>query len=194
MEKDKVERFKAIIIGGSAGSLSVLLEVLPQLSQDISAAIIIVLHRKSTTDSLLVELFSSKTSVPVSEAAEKELIEPGKIYVAPADYHLLIEQDFSFSFDASEKINFSRPSIDVSFESAAEVFRESLVGILLSGANADGVVGLQAIRSFGGTTIAQRPDTAEVPYMPEQAIQQVAMDFILSPPEIADFLNGQIRI
>jgi two-component system chemotaxis response regulator CheB len=191
MEKDKVESFKAVIIGGSAGSLSVLLEVLPQLSPDFYAAIIIILHRKPTTDSPLVELLSSKSPFPVSEASEKEPIEPRKIYIAPADYHLLIEQDFSFSLDDSEKVNFSRPSIDVSFESAAEVFKADLLAILLSGANADGVAGLQAVKSLGGTTIAQHPDTAEVAYMPEQAIRQVAVDFILSPLEIARFLNAQ---
>jgi two-component system chemotaxis response regulator CheB len=193
MEKDKVDRFKVVAIGGSAGSLSVLLEVLPQLSPNFYAAIIIVLHRKSTVDSPLVDLLSSKTSFPVSEASEKELIEPGRIYIAPADYHLLVEHDLTFSLDDSEKVNFSRPSIDVSFESAAEVFKGDLLAILLSGANADGVVGLQAVKSFGGITIAQRPDTAEVSYMPEQAIQQMAVDFILSPPEIADFLNEQVR-
>jgi two-component system chemotaxis response regulator CheB len=191
MEKGKVDSLKAFVIGGSAGSLAVLLEVLPLLSGAFDAAIIIILHRKTSTDSVLVELLSTKTFLPVEEVSEKQLIEPAKIYIAPPDYHLLVEQDYTFSLDDSEKVNFSRPSIDVSFESAAEAFKTNLVAILLSGANADGVAGLQAVKAFGGTTIAQRPDTAEVSYMPEQAIQHAAVDFVLSPGEIANFLNAQ---
>lgn len=180
---------RAVIIGGSAGSIDVLLKTLPLLKNNLSLPIIVILHRKSTPDSTLADLFSFRTKLKVREAEEKENIQTGTVYLAPSDYHLLIEKDFTFSLDYSEKINYCRPSIDVSFESAAEVFGNQLSGILLSGANADGVEGLKAIKKKGGTTIAQKPETAEVPYMPQQAITKAAIDHIFDPAEIAEFIN-----
>ena len=111
------------------------------------------------------------------------------LYIAPPDYHLLIENDKTFSLDASEKINFSRPSIDVSFESASQVFKENLVCLLLSGANSDGTKGLQKVNEKGGSVIIQDPSTAIVPFMPEYAIENVANDAILDPKEMANYIN-----
>ena len=184
-----MERCGAFIIGGSAGSLEVLLKVLPNINPAINFPIIIVIHRKHGSDSLLADLLSSKTPIPVKDVDEKEKILPGVIYIAPSDYHLLIEQDYTFSLDYSEKVNYSRPSIDVTFQSAAEVYKENLVCLLLSGSNADGVVGLKYVKMWGGTAIVQDPKTAQVAYMPAQAVLNVAVDQVLNIEEISGFLN-----
>jgi two-component system, chemotaxis family, protein-glutamate methylesterase/glutaminase len=190
MAEKGVNNFKVVAIGGSAGSLDVLFNMLPLLRQTLPVAIVIVLHRKSSGDSMLVDLFSLKTSLPVKEVEEKDTVLPGNIYLAPADYHLLFERDETFSLDYSEKVNYSRPSIDTCFESAAEVFGPRLVGILLSGANADGVEGLIAIKKNGGYTIAQSPESAEVPYMPSKAIQSSDIDEVINPEGLAAFINA----
>ena len=123
------------------------------------------------------------------EAEEKAVQMPGKIYIAPGDYHLLFEQNKTFSLDASEKVNYSRPSIDVTFRSAADVYGAGLICVLLSGANADGSDGLAYVKSKGGMTDAQDPATAEVPYMPEQAILHGVVDHIIDADQLAAFLN-----
>lgn len=179
----------AFIIGGSAGSLDVLLKVLPKVSPDISFPIIIVIHRKHGADSLLPDLLSSRTSLIVKEADEKERIVAGTVYIAPSDYHLLIETDQTFSLDYSEKINYSRPAIDATFQTAAEVYKNKLVCLLLSGSNADGVTGLKSVKAWDGIAVIQDPETAQVAYMPEQARKQVEIDRILRIEEVADFIN-----
>ncbi|SMC69145.1 CheB methylesterase [Pedobacter africanus] len=180
---------KALIIGGSAGSLDVLLKVLPQVSPDISFPIVIVVHRKHGADSLLPSLLSSRTKLKVKEVDEKEKILAGTIYIAPSDYHLLIEQDQTFSLDYSEKINYSRPAIDATFQTAAEVYGAKLVCLLLSGSNADGVNGLKTVKIWGGTTAIQDPDTAQVAYMPAQAKLNVEIDAVLSIEDMGEFIN-----
>lgn len=191
MEKDKVAAMqKTVLIGGSAGSLDVLLKIVPALKNNLAVPLVIILHRKSTNDSLLPQLLASKTSLTVKEIEEKEAIIKGRIYIAPADYHVLFEKDQTFSLDDSEKVNYSRPSIDVSFQSAAEVYGASLTCILLSGANADGTDGFITAKNHGGTIIAQEPSTAEVAYMPEQAIQHSAVDHIFDAAQIVAYLNN----
>lgn len=187
MEKNRID--KLFVIGGSSGSLEVLLSVFPQLHPLRNAAVIIVLHRKNSWDSMLPELFTLHSSLHIKEAEEKEKIKAGYLYIAPADYHLLIEKDGTLSLDVSEKINYSRPSIDVCMETAAEAYRNKVTGILLSGANADGVEGLRKIKQCGGFTVAQRPDTAVVDYMPKQAIDKGVANTILTPPEITNLIN-----
>ena len=158
MEKNQINPdFKVVIIGGSAGSLSVLMQILPQLPVIKSYALVIVLHRRSTDEQTLEELITLKVSSNVKAVEDKEPFLPGYIYVAPSNYHLLFEKNNVLSLDTSEKINYSRPSIDVSFESAAEVYKNKLTGILLSGSNADGTQGLKAIKKQGGTIIVQDP-------------------------------------
>jgi two-component system, chemotaxis family, protein-glutamate methylesterase/glutaminase len=179
----------AFIIGGSAGSLDVLLKVLPSLDLLLSFPIIIVLHRKPGTDNVLTGLLSSKTKLPVKEVEEKEKINPSTIYIAPSDYHLLIENNKTFSLDASEKVNFSRPSIDVIFQSAAEVYREDLVCLLLSGSNNDGIEGLKKVKENGGMAIIQNPLSAAVSYMPQQAALHVNIDEVLEIEDIAPYIN-----
>lgn len=180
---------EALIIGGSAGSLEVLLKVLPALSDKLSFPIIIVVHRKHGTDSLLPDLLSGKTKLKVKEIEEKEFIKPGTIYIAPSDYHTLIEQNKSFSLDYSEKVNYSRPAIDVTFQTGAEAYKTKLVCMLLSGSNADGVNGLRSVQAWGGTAVIQDPSTAQVSYMPEQAAAQLKIDYTLRIEDMADFIN-----
>lgn len=181
----------AIFIGGSAGSLEVLLKVLPDLKENIGFAIVVVLHRKPGSDEILTELLASRTHIPVKEVEEKDKVEPGFIYLAPSDYHLLLEKDATFSLDHTEKVNYSRPSIDVTFESAADLYKDALVGMLLSGANADGVAGLLKIKKLGGRVIIQHPDSAMVSYMPAQAGLYVNYDEMLRIEEIAGWINKQ---
>ncbi len=180
---------KALFIGGSAGSLDVLLKVLPELKANIDFPIIIIVHRKQGMDSLLTNLLGQRTALKVKEADEKEQIKKGVVYICPSDYHLLIERDFTFSLDYSEKINYSRPSIDVSFHSAAEVYQQGLTCLLLSGSNSDGVNGLISAKKFGATTWVQDPQSAQVTYMPEQAIAKADVTAVLSIYEMANQIN-----
>ena len=179
-----------LVVSGSAGSLEVLLKLLTNLKSSIGFAIVIVLHRKNTHDSTLLDLLSSKTKMPVWEVEDKNSLLPGNIYIAPPDYHLLVENDRTFSLDASEKINFSRPSIDVTFDSIADVFKSKAIAILLSGANSDGTEGLRCIKKNGGTTIVQQPESAQVPFMPQHAISHADIDYVLNPQEMVDFINS----
>lgn len=189
MEKGKVNpKHKALIIGGSAGSLEVLMKVFPKLPEVVSFAIIIVLHRKNTEDSLLEELFSLKTKIPVSEVEDKVPLQPGFIYIAPSDYHILFEKDYTLSLDASEKVNYSRPSIDVAFESAAALYKSGLTAILLSGANADGTKGLIAVNAEGGVTVVQNPETALMPFMPSSALKNSSPALVLDTDGITAFI------
>jgi len=141
---------------------------------------------------VLAHLFSSRTKFKVKEVEDKDSISPGYIYIAPPDYHLLVENENCFSLDSSEKIYFSRPSIDVTFESVAQVFGDAVIGVLLSGANADGAQGLSIIKQTGGFTIVQDPKSAEVDFMPRQAIEQLEPDAIVNAAQLPAFLNNLI--
>ena len=182
MAQDSINRI--IAIGGSAGSLEVIMKIVQSLKTGSGNVYLIIVHRKNDAESILAELLKAKTSLVVKEVEDKDLIEPGHIYLAPSNYHLLLEDERHFSLDASEKIHFSRPSIDVTFESLAEIYGKKVIGILLSGANADGVKGLQTIQKSGGFTIVQDPSSAEVSFMPEQAIQANAYNSIANPDEM----------
>ena len=181
---------RIIIIGGSAGSLDVLMTQLPNWSLPYAAALIIVLHRGYDLESSLTELINIKCPWPVKEAEDKEAILAGNAYVAPSDYHLLIEGDYTFSLDYSEKINYSRPSIDATFETAARAYQNRCVGVLLSGANADGTRGLSLIKEFGGYTIVQDPTTALVPFMPQHALETIFPGAVLEPGKILGYLQS----
>lgn len=188
-ETGDLKGIKVLVIGGSAGSIEVIVKILKKLEKDLAIAIIIIIHRKSTSDASLTNLFNSRSAVEVTEADEKEEILPGRIYLAPANYHLLIETDHTFSLDTSEKVEFSRPSIDVTFQSAADVYGESLAALLLSGANSDGSEGLLTIANTGGLTIVQNPESAEVGFMPKAAIFKTVVDYVLETNDLPDFVN-----
>jgi two-component system chemotaxis response regulator CheB len=172
--------YELLVIGGSAGSLSVVLNIIPLLKKEMNIAVIIVFHRKPSDDTALVDMLSHRTSLEVRETGDKDILEPGVIYIAPPDYHVLIEKDKTITLDDSEKINYSRPSIDVTLETAAEAYGKKLMCVLLSGANADGVQGLVTARQLGAYIVVQDPKTADVPYMPQQAVDRVEVDMLLS--------------
>jgi len=178
-----------LLIGGSAGSISVLLEVLPDLQRQLSFPIVVIVHRKSHPESILEELLGFRSRIPVEEAYDKMTLKDGHIYLVPADYHLLFEDKRMVSLDFSEKVNYSRPSIDVTFQSAAQIFMEHTVALLLSGANADGLEGLRCVAQQGGRILVQDPDTAEIAYMPQQALFNLQVDAVLKPQEMAVFIN-----
>jgi two-component system chemotaxis response regulator CheB len=165
------------------------MKVLPYLKK-IHVPIAIVLHRKNSNDNVLRDLFSSKTFSKVIEVEDKQILQPSCIYLAPPDYHLLFEKQMHCSLDNSEKINFSRPSIDVAFESASRVYGAGLVCILLSGANADGVEGMKKVKEKGGTLIVQNPESAAVSYMPSQALLNCSVDLVLNSEEMVEFINN----
>ena len=189
MAQERIARkFSLLVIGGSAGSLEAILQLLPALQKEKHLAIVLVLHRRNG-ESVLSDLLSDRTNWPVKEAEEKEPVVPGSVYIAPVDYHLLVEQDKTFSLDYSEKVHYSRPSIDVTFEAAAEVYGPSLIALLLSGANADGTAGLKAVQAAGGYVMVQDPAEAPVSYMPQHAIEQVRVDAILPVAKMASAIR-----
>jgi two-component system, chemotaxis family, protein-glutamate methylesterase/glutaminase len=181
---------KLVLIAGSAGSLQVLLSVLVAMGREYPIPVLVVLHRNNLFESSLEELMSIRTNLVIKEVEEKEPILPGVVYLCPADYHVLVEKDFTFSLDYSERVNYSRPSIDVTMRSAADVYGEGLIALLLSGGNADGSDGMAYVQSKGGITVAQDPETAEVPYMPQQAILRMAVDLVVSTEGLPGLMKG----
>ena len=161
-------KYGILLIGGSAGSMTVLVKLLNQLPSPFPIPVVIILHRLKNVESELDKLLSKQQTI--AEPEDKEVILPGHIYLAPQNYHLLIEDDGTFSLDYAEPVNFSRPAIDLTFSSAASAFGARSLGILLSGANKDGAAGLCRIVQAGGTGIAQDPDTAGFSTMPQAAI------------------------
>ncbi len=187
-------RIDGVVIGASAGGVEALAEILPALPRGFLPSLFIVLHLPRERPSLLVEIFKNRCLVPVREAEDKEPAEPGTVYFAPPDYHLLIEKNRQIALSADEPVHFSRPSIDVLFESAADAYGERLLGIILTGGNEDGAAGLQAVHRAGGVTVVQRPDNAKVPLMIVSALQRGPADFVLSLREIAELLSGLSRL
>jgi two-component system chemotaxis response regulator CheB len=183
-------RIEGVVIGASAGGVEALAVLLPSLPATFRPALFIVLHLPRERPSLLVEIFARRCARPIREADDKEPIEPGTVYFAPPDYHMLLEKNRQIALSADEPVHFSRPSIDVLFESAAEVYGERLLGIILTGGNQDGAVGLHAIHQAGGVTVVQQPDNAKVPLMVVSALQRGPADFVLSLPEIAQLLGA----
>lgn len=189
----RADRIDAVAIGASAGGVEALSLLLPALPAALRAAILIVLHLPRERASVLAEIFSSKCARPVREAVDKEPVEPGTVYFAPPDYHLLVDRagpaGAQLSLSADDLVNFSRPSIDVLFESAADVYGQRLLGIILTGANHDGAAGLAAVHEAAGITVAQHPDTAQSPLMPMAAIKRSPVDYVLTLEQIAELLR-----
>lgn len=161
---------EAIVMGVSAGAVEALTKLLPTLRPGFRLPIAIVVHVPADRRSAMAELFRAKCALDVREAEDKEALTPGTIYFAPPDYHLLVEADRTFSLSCDAPVLFSRPSIDVLFESAADAFGPRLIGIVLTGANADGARGLKAIIDAGGQGIVQTPSSAFASAMPEAAL------------------------
>ncbi len=178
-----------IIIGGSAGSLQVIIEMIKKLNDTLTVPMVLVLHRKAQSGNILQTLLQQFTRIPVVEIEDKTEVRENTIYIVPADYHVLFENRKNMSLDSSEKMNYSRPSIDVSFRSVAEIYGENMIAVLLSGANADGVEGLSHIKRNNGKVWIQDPETAEVDYMPRHAKEEIDYDLIIKPADLADYIN-----
>lgn len=183
---------KLVIIGGSAGSLPILLDVVENLPVGFQAPIVIVLHRLKNVNSDMDKILAdAQDHMKIREPEDKEPIQSGHIYLAPQNYHLLFETEKMFSLDYSELVHFSRPSIDVSFESAARVFGSNLTAVLLSGANQDGAAGMEAVVAEGGTGIVQDPSSTDYPAMPAAAIQKTNDILILQPVDIVNYFKNR---
>jgi len=181
--------YEAVVIGVSAGGLTALDRILPQLPRDFCVPILIVQHIGADSESYLPTHFDVRCAMKVKEAEDKERIQRGKIYFAPPNYHLMVEHDHCIALSIDAKVNYSRPSIDVLFETAAITYRQKLIGVVLTGANHDGARGLARIKQYGGLTIVQDPDTAEVDTMPRAAMEATDVDKVLPLNDIASFLN-----
>lgn len=178
------KQYKVVVIGASAGGVEALSAIFSNLKKNFKLPILIVQHLHYTDDGAFAEHLGRLTSLPVTEPCDKEKIKKGHVYTAPANYHMLVERDMTVSLSVDEKVKWSRPSIDVLFESAAAAFGEKVIAIILSGANADGTDGMLAIKKQGGLNIAQQPETAEYPVMPQSAIDAGFVKEILKPEDI----------
>jgi two-component system, chemotaxis family, protein-glutamate methylesterase/glutaminase len=176
---------EAIVIGASSGGMEAIKHVLSDLSDKLEVPVIIVLHIGSNNIHHYLSLLGSNTSFRVKEAGEKETIETSTVYFAPPNYHLQVEANFTFSLSTDAKINFSRPSIDVLFETASWAYKEKLIGVLLTGSNSDGASGLKSIKKYGGTTIVEDPSSAYTKTMPLAAIEASTPDYVLDLKDIA---------
>jgi two-component system chemotaxis response regulator CheB len=183
------DRVDAVVIGGSAGAVEALCLILPSVPAAIRMPMFVVLHLPRDRPSLLTEVFSPRCARPVREAQDKDPIEPGTVYVAPPDYHMLIDAGPQISLSVDEVVHFSRPSIDVLFESAADFYKDRLLGIILTGANEDGAAGLSAIQRAGGVTVVQRPQDAQASTMLKAAMSRSPDALVLSLAEIAGLLR-----
>jgi two-component system chemotaxis response regulator CheB len=193
LDKNITDRWRSselLLLGGSAGSFKLLFKIVKFLDADLNKSVIIVMHRKRNFVSEVERLFAQNSQMDLSEITDKDKVNNNHIYIAPANYHVLIEKGGSFALDVSDAVWFSKPSIDITFESAAEVYKDKCTAILLSGANQDGAAGLLKLRNAGSLTIAQDPADAELPEMPQEAINLDAADYVLSTEEIIELLKS----
>jgi two-component system, chemotaxis family, protein-glutamate methylesterase/glutaminase len=182
--------YEIIVIGGSLGGIEASIEILKNLPSNYPVPIVLVLHRLRGNAGGLVNIFSNALNLKVKEVDEKEEIKNSSVYIAPANYHTLIESDRIFSLDYSETVNYSRPSIDVTFESASEVYGTKTLGIILTGNNSDGTSGLYKIAQKGGMVIVQDPAEAKAPTMPFSALTKVASAKTMKLLEISLLLQS----
>ena len=183
-------RTEAIVLGASTGGVQALSELLPALPGSAQVSVFVVLHLPRDRPSLLAELFSHKCALTVREAQDKEPVAPGTVYFAPANYHLLIDEGPQLALSVDELVHHSRPSIDVLFESAAEIYRERLLGVILTGANEDGAAGLAAVHDAGGITVIQEPQSAQASLMVLSALRRRSPDLVLPLGEIAQLFGS----
>jgi two-component system, chemotaxis family, protein-glutamate methylesterase/glutaminase len=183
------KQVEAIAIGASAGGVEALSAVLPALNQSCRVPTFVVVHLPRERPSLLSQLFASKCSLAVVEALDKQPIEPGVIYFAPPDYHLLVDGDH-LALSIDDLVHYCRPAVDVLFQSAADRYGPGLLALVLSGANQDGAAGLKYVAAAGGQTLVQRPDSAVAPQMPLAALAAVPDSLVLDLQELAATLGG----
>jgi two-component system chemotaxis response regulator CheB len=176
-------------MGLSAGGLEALKVILPPLAKTFPLPLIVVQHRDQSPDDFLAASLGRLSALKVKEAEDKEPIRPGHIYLAPGGYHLHVEPDHTFSLSVDPRVNFACPSIDVLFESAADAFGSALIGVVLTGANADGAQGLRAVKRHGGLAIVQDPATALAAAMPRAALAAAPADHVVTLPQLAPLLT-----
>lgn len=181
-------RRRAVVVGASAGAVEALQAILCALPADFPAPIIVVVHIPPDRKSRLAQVIQSRCALTLREAEDKELAEPGTVYFAPPDYHLLVERDGRLSLSSEAPVLFSRPSIDILFETAAEAFGEAAVALVLSGANGDGARGAERIAQAGGVVLVQSPETATASAMPLAALKACPNAVALAPSRIAEVL------
>lgn len=181
--------YKAVVIGGSAGSFQGIVKILAQLPRTFPLPIIMALHRLKHVRNGFVEALSIKSVVQVTEPYDKEPIKKGGVYLAPSNYHMSVELGNTFALSTEEMVNNSRPAIDITLGTAASVYRDKLIGILLSGANKDGGLGMKMIKDKGGITIVQEPTECMIDAMPRAAMAATQIDHILKVDQIIEFLK-----
>ncbi|MBT28752.1 MAG: chemotaxis protein CheB [Thalassobius sp.] len=181
-------KYKAVVIGGSAGSFQPVTKILSSIPKDFPLPIFLCLHRLKHVRNGFVEALSIKSTKEVQEPFDKESIKRGSVYLAPANYHMSIELGNSISLSTEGMVNNSRPSIDITLDSAAYAYRDKLVGILLSGANKDGALGMKKIKDRGGLTIVQSPEESTINTMPTSALEATEIDMTLTTEEIVKYL------
>ncbi|NQU25022.1 MAG: chemotaxis protein CheB [Candidatus Nealsonbacteria bacterium] len=182
------QNYKAVVVGVSAGGLEALCNLIPSLPEGFPVPVVVVQHRRANTDDFLSAHLHEQSQLRVKEADDKELVRPGTVYLAPGGYHLLMERDGTFALSLDERVNHSRPSVDVLFDSAADAYRDKLIGVVLTGSNSDGSRGLKHIKQCGGLAVVQDPARAEADCMPREAIKATPVDRILALEDIAPFL------
>ena len=180
--------YKAVVIGGSAGSFQVLTKILSSLPKTFNLPVLLCMHRLKHVRSGFLEALAIKSNLPIIEPNDKEQIKPGKVYLAPANYHMYIELGNRIALSTEEPVNHSRPSIDLSFLTASQAFRDKMVGIILSGANSDGAVGLQKVKEHHGIAIVQDPNDCQVRTMSEAAMKLTQVDHVFTTDQIIKFL------
>ena len=185
---------KAIVIGASFGGMEAIQTILTALPSGFKVPVCIVLHIGTNNICHYLVMLNKHTGFKVKEAEEKEKLAGGTVYFAPPNYHLQLENDCTISLSTDQKINFSRPAIDVLFETASWAYKDKLLGILLTGSNSDGAEGLKAIKKYGGTTIVQNPETANAGKMPGAAIKKETPSFILDLEDIAGKIVELIKV
>ena len=178
-----------LLLGGSAGSFKPIFDAVQTFPSNLNKAVLIVIHRKKNFFSEIENLFAQNSRMLMREVNDKDCINKQTIYIAPANYHTLFEKEKCFGLDVSEAVWHSKPSIDVSFESAAETYKDCCTAILFSGANQDGAEGLLKLRNSGSLTIAQDPKDAEMPDMPQAAINMNAAEYVLSTADILELFK-----
>lgn len=188
-----MRRPEIVVIGVSLGGLHAVSTLLSTLPADFGPPIAIVQHRHKSSDDRLSGLLGAVTPLPVLDVVDKQPVEPGKVFLAPPDYHMLIDEG-RFSLTVDDLVNYSRPSIDLLFESAADAYGAGTVAVVLTGANDDGARGARKIRQAGGTVVVQDPATAEAPAMPSSTLRIAGADQILQLEEIGPFLVKRFSV
>ncbi|WP_188689458.1 chemotaxis protein CheB [Silvimonas amylolytica] len=184
---------QTILIGGSAGSVEALGQILPALPADFAAAVVIVVHLPANSPSLLVDIFAQRMALPVAEVHDKVQLVPGHVYFAPPDYHVLVEPEGELTLNDDPPLHFCRPAIDLLFESGADALGKKAVGVLLTGANHDGAAGMAALAAAGAMTIVQDPADAQVPLMPSSALKKTPVNRVLPASAIGPALAALVH-